>query len=118
MLSHPLTSFEVQKYHQNEPKLIGVYSRNKLYKIKDGSYKINLDQYESIGTQWIPLYMNAENVTFFDSFAVARIRESIRKFIGNKDAIKNIYRIQAYYSIMRGYFCVEFIDFIRKVKVY
>ena len=100
MLSRPLTSFEVQKYHQNEPKLIGVYSRNKLYKIKDGSYRINLDEYESIGTQWIPLFVNAENITFFDSFAVAWILESIRKFIGNKNVIKNIYRIQAYYSIM------------------
>ena len=37
MLSHPLTSFETQKYYQNEHKFNGVYSRNNLPKIKDGA---------------------------------------------------------------------------------
>ena len=32
----------------------------------------------------------------------------IKKFIGNKNKITNIYRIQAYNSIMRGYFCIDF----------
>ena len=36
MPSHPLTNFEIQRYYQNEPKFNGVYSRNKLPKIKDG----------------------------------------------------------------------------------
>ena len=50
MPSHPLTSFEIQKHYQNEPKFNGVYSRNNLSKIKGGTYKINLDEYESVGT--------------------------------------------------------------------
>ena len=29
MLPHPLTNFEIQKYHENELKFNGVYSRNK-----------------------------------------------------------------------------------------
>ena len=53
MPSHPLTNFEIQKYYQNEPKFNCVYSRNDLFKIKDGAYIINLDEYESIGTHWI-----------------------------------------------------------------
>ena len=36
MLPHPLTNFELQKCHQNEPKFNGVYSRNSLPKIKYG----------------------------------------------------------------------------------
>ena len=68
MPSRPLNNFEIQKYYQNEPKLDNVYSRNNLSKIKDGAYIINLDEYESIGTHWIALYVNAENVTYFDSF--------------------------------------------------
>ena len=48
MLPHPLTSFEIQKYYENEPKFNGVYSRNNLSKTKDGAYVINLDEYESI----------------------------------------------------------------------
>ena len=34
------------------------------------------------------------------------------KFIGNKNIITNIYRIQACYLIMCGYFCIGFIDFL------
>ena len=64
MLPHPLTNFEIQKYYQKEPKFNGVYSRNNLTKIKDGAYVINLDEYKSIGTYWIALYVNVENVTY------------------------------------------------------
>ena len=96
MLPHPLTNFKIQKYYQNEPKLNDVYSINNLPKIKDRTYIINLDEYESIGTHWIPLYVNANNIVYFDSFAVEHIPKRIRKFIGNKSIIINIYRIQAY----------------------
>ena len=51
MPSHPLTNFEIQKYHQNEPKFDGVYSRDNLQKIKDGAYLVNLGEYSNIGTQ-------------------------------------------------------------------
>ena len=44
MPPHPLRSFEIQKYYQNEPKSNGVYSKNNLTKIKDGAYVINLDE--------------------------------------------------------------------------
>ena len=58
MPPHPLTNFEIQKYYENEPKFNRVYSRNNLLKKKGGTYTINLDTYESIGTQWIALYVN------------------------------------------------------------
>ena len=83
MPSHLLTDFDIQKYYQNEPKFNGVYSRNNLFKIKDEAYIIYLDEYESIGTHWIALYVNAENVTYFDSFGVEHIPKQIRKSIGN-----------------------------------
>ena len=95
MPPHPLTNFEIQKYYQNEPKFNGVYSRNNLPKLKDGGYVINLDEYESIGTHWIALYINDNNVTYFNSFGVEHIPKEIRKFIGNKNIITNIYRTQA-----------------------
>ena len=44
MLPHPLTNFEIQKYHQNEPRFNVVFSRDNLPKIKDGAYVINLDE--------------------------------------------------------------------------
>ena len=40
----------------------------------------------------------------------------IKLEIRNKKVITNIYRIQAYDSIMCGYFCIEFIDFMLEGK--
>ena len=94
----------------------GVYSRNNLSKIKDGAFIINPDEYESIRSHWIALYVNAENVTYFDNFGVEHAPKDVRKFIGNKNIITNIYRIQAYNSKMCEYFCIGFIDFMLKGK--
>ena len=114
MPPHPLRNCEMQKYYQDELKFNGVFSGNNLPKIKDGAYIINLDEYESIGTHWIALYVNANNTVYFHSFGVEPIPKEIKKFIGNKNIISNIYIIQAYDSIMCGYFCTGFIDFMLK----
>ena len=95
MLLPPLKNVETQKYYQNEPKFSGVYSRNNLPKLQHGAYVINLDDYKSTGFHWIALYVNGKYVTYFDKFEVGHIPEEIKKFIGNKNIIKNIYRIQA-----------------------
>ena len=92
MPSHPLTNFEIEKYYQNEPKFNGVYSRNNLPKIKDGTYLINLDESKSIGTHWIVLYVNGNNnVIYFDSFGVEYIPKGVERFIGSKNMTTNIY---------------------------
>ena len=72
-----LTNFEIQKYCQHKPKFNVAHSRNNLPKIKDGVYVINLDEYESIGTLWIALYVNGDNARYFDSFAVEYIPKEI-----------------------------------------
>ena len=112
MPPHPLTNFEIQKYYQNEPRFNGVYSRDNLPKIKDGAYVINLDEYSDIGTHWVALYVQNNDVTYFDSFGVEHNSKEIRTFISNKNIKTNIFRIQAYDSIMCGYFCIGFIDFM------
>ena len=110
-----MTNFEKQKY-QNEPKFIGAYSRNNLPEINGEAYVINLNEYKSIVTHWIALYVNGDDVTYFDSFGVEYIPEEIKKFIGNKNIITNIYKIQAYKSMISGYFCIGFIEFMLKAK--
>ena len=77
MLPCPWTNFQIEKYYQNEPKFDGICSRNNLTKTRDGTYIIDLDEYESIGTHWIALYVNAENVTYFDSVEVEHIPKEI-----------------------------------------
>ena len=84
MSLHPLTNVEIQKYYQNEHNFNGVYSRNNLLKIKDGVYVINLDDYKSIQSHWIVLYVNDNNVIYFDSFGVEKIPKEIKKIIGKK----------------------------------
>ena len=48
-------------------------------------------KYESIGTDLISLYLNDNNVTYFDSFGVEHIPIEIKKFLGNKNITKSIY---------------------------
>ena len=115
--AHPLTNFEIQEYYQNEPRFNGVFSRDNLpnnlpNNIKNGAYVINLDQCHDIRTHWIALYVNNNIVTYFDSFGVEYIPKEIMNFISRKKIITNIYRIQAYDSIMCGYFCIGFINFM------
>ena len=107
-----MTSFEIKKYYQNEPRFNGVYSRDNLPRIKDVEYIINLDDYSDIEIHWIALYVQNNDVTYFDSFGVEHIPKEIKTFIGNKNIKTNIFRIQAYDSIMCGYFCIGFIDFM------
>ena len=112
MPPHPLTNFEILKYYQNESRFNGVYSRDNLQKIKDGAYIINLDEYSDIGTHWVALYVQNNDVTYFDSFGVEHISKEIKTFITNKNIKTNIFRIQAYDSIMCRYFCIGLTDFM------
>ena len=60
--------------------------------------------------------MNGNHVIYFDWFGVEHIPKELKKFIRNKNIKTNIYRMQAYYSIMFGYFCIGFIHFMLKCK--
>ena len=78
-------------------------------KIKDGAYGIDLDDNELIGTHWIALCVNWDNVG-------ASILEKITRFIGNKNITVNVFTRQARSSTMCGYFCIGLIDFMLKCK--
>ena len=72
--------------------------------------------YSDIGTHWIALYVKNNDITYFDSFGIEHIPKEIIKLIKNKNIKTNIFGIQAYDSIMCGYFCIGFIDFMFKGK--
>ena len=68
---------------------------------------------------------NNNDITYFDSFGVEHIPKEIKAFINNnnnnnnnnnKNTTTNIFRIQAYGSIMCGYFCIGFIEFMLKKR--
>ena len=112
ILPHPLNNFEIQRYYQNESRFNRVFSRDNLSKIRGGAYVTNLDEYSDIGIHWVALYVSNNDVTYFDSFRVEHIPKEIKTFINNKNIKTNIFRIQAYDSIMCGYFCIRFINFM------
>ena len=77
------------KYYQNDPKFNGVYSRDKLPKIKDRACVRSLDEYYDVGTHWVALWVNHNDVTYFDSFGVEHIPKEIKTFINNKNIKTN-----------------------------
>ena len=73
-----------------------------------------------IGIHWVAAYVKNNDITYFDSFGVEHIPKEIIKLINspsqNKNIMTNIFRIQTYDSIMCGYFCIGFFDFMFKRK--
>ena len=109
---HPLTNIEISEYWKNEPRFNGVYSRNNLpKKIKKGAYVIEY----ALGTHWVSVFVKPKYTVYFDSFCVEHIPKEINKFINN-DIKSSIFRIQAYDSIMCGYFYIESINYMLKGK--
>ena len=73
-----------------------------------------------MGTYWIASFCKKNEIIYFDSFGVEHIPKEINEFIeefpktflGNKNIKTNIFRVQEDNSIMCGYFCIGFIDFM------
>ena len=114
---HPLTNIKTSEYYANEPRFNGAYSRNNLpNKIEKGAYVINLDEYENTGMHWIALFVKPRYTFYFGSFGIEHVLKEIKHAIGNKEIKGNKFRTQAYDSIMCGYFCIEFINYMLEGK--
>ena len=80
--------------------------------VKNGVYVINLDEYAHIGTHWVVLFAKTNEVIYFYSFGVEHVPKDIKRFIGHKVQKQTLFRIKTDNSIMCGYFCIRFIDFM------
>ena len=69
-----------------------------------------------MGTHWIALFYNRNEIAYFDSFHVENVLEEIKEFIGNKNIKANIFQVQANDSVMCWYFCIGFIYFMLSGK--
>ena len=93
--------------------LMKFFSRDNMSKkIKYGAYVINLDEYADVGTHWTALFCNRSETVYFDSFGVEHVSEEVKTFVVNKNIIANIFQVQAKNSVMCGYFCIGYIDFM------
>ena len=113
MPPHLSTNFEIQRYYQNDAplssvnkptvnqeqrtyfrlsnvRLNGIYSKNNLPEIKDGTYVIRMST-NQIGTQCMTMYVNGNNVTYFDSFGVEYIPKEIKLIVDRQQ--KHYYKI-------------------------
>ena len=69
-----------------------------------------------MGMHWVALFVKPKYTVYFDSFGIEHIPKEIKHAIDNKEIKPNIFRIQAYDSIMCGYFCIEFITCMSEGK--
>ena len=69
--------------------LMAFVLRHYFLNIKDGTYVTNFNEYYSIGTHWLALYVNSNYATYFDSFGVGYISEKTKTFIRNKNITTN-----------------------------
>ena len=86
-------------------------------KIKDGAYVINLDEYADVGTHWIALFCNRNEIVYFNSFGVEHVPEEIKESIEDKNIIANIFRTQSNNLVICGYFCNGFINVMLAGKI-
>ena len=108
-----MTNFEIEKYFKNQPKFIGVYSRNNLPSVaRDGGYVVNLDERGSTGTHWVAIHIKGPKATYFDSFGIEHIPNEVLRFLNKKDIDSNIFRVQSKKSVLCGYFCIKFLEYM------
>ena len=48
------------------------------------AYVINLDEYADVGTHWIALSCNRNEIVYLDSFGVEHVSEQIKEFIDRR----------------------------------
>ena len=83
-----------EKYFKNVKGFNEVFSRNILPKLKKAACVIiYLDHLENTGTHWVVIFVNKNEVIYFDSFGVEYIPKEIMQRTGNKNIKTNIFRI-------------------------
>ena len=53
-----------------------------------------------MGTHWIALFCNRNDIVYFDSFGVEHITEEIKEFIRNKNTKANIFRFINVFNVL------------------
>ena len=86
-------------------------SRNSLPRIRR-AYVINLDNKNRKGTHWILLFINKNTAIQFNSFRTEYILQGVLNKIKDKSVAHNIFRMQDNESIMSGFYCIDFIEYM------
>ena len=57
-------------------------------------------------------FVKKNEIVYFDRFGVEHILEEIKEFLKNENIKANIFWVQTNNSVIGGYFCIGFIDFM------
>ena len=82
---------------------------------------INLNEENGEGTHWVSLYIEKNTAVSFDFFGIEYIPQEVLKKIQGKSITHNIFRIQGNDSIVCGFYCVAFIEYMfarKTVRLY
>ena len=111
---HPLSNIKITNYFNDEPRFNGVFSRNNLPRIKDGAHVTNLDDEKSKVTQWFSLFSDINTAVFVDFFeAEYTPQKALNKIrLIRKSITLNIFRIQDNNSVICGFCCIAFIEYM------
>ena len=61
---------------------------------------LQYDEYGDVGTHWITLVCNRNEIVYFNHFGVEHVPKEIKNFGGNKNIKASIFRVQAHDSVM------------------
>ena len=119
----PLSNFDLLKWVEflKIKNFKGIFSRDsKDHLHKTGSCIINLDDEIGNGTHWVATDIKGKNVFYFDSFAQPPPIEFVHyaKRIGKEIFFNSGHPIQELQSVRCGYYCLYFLNEIRKKSFY
>ena len=72
---------------------------------------------KSKGTHSVSLFIDRNTSVYFDSFGIEYIPQEVLKKIKDKSITHNIFRIQGNESIMCGFYCIVFIEYMLAGKI-
>ena len=119
----PLSNFDLLKWVDflKIKNFKGIFSRDsKDHLHKTGSCIINLDDKIGNGTHWVATDIKGKNVFYFDSFSMPPPIEFIHyaKRIGKQIIFNSGQPIQELQSVRCGYYCLYFLNEIRRKSFY
>ena len=77
---------------------------------------INLDDKKGKETPWVSLFIDRNTAVYSDSFGIEYILQEVLNRIRDKSLSNNIFRIQGDDSIMCGFYCIAFIEYMLSGK--
>ena len=111
VLLHTSNNIKITKYASYEPLFNSFFQEITYLKYKI-EFLLQISMKKSIGTHWTSLFIDKNTVIYFDSFGIKYIPQEVSNKIKNQSITHNITRIQSDSSIMCGFYCFAFIEFM------